>query len=197
MPKLVDHDARRREIIEATWELIAEQGIDNVSVRDIAKAASYAAPGALSHYFGSKDRLLAAAYQLVCDRTDERIARVTAGRRGLDALERMCGEIVPADPLTRIEARVALSFWQRAQHEEVLRAIGRTALASWKQQIIGHLDAAAEDGEIRPVDPHLAADQLIALMMGLHVTSMLDGDLPPGTRQRHLVAAHIDALRPA
>lgn len=193
MPKLVDHQARRREIIEATWELIAEQGIDNVSVRDIAKAASYAAPGALNHYFGSKDQLLAAAYQLVCDRTDERIAEVTAGRSGLEALELMCGEIVPADPLTRVEARVALSFWQRAQHEEALRSIGRTALASWKQQIVGHLEAATAGGEIRPVAPSLVADQLIALMMGLHVTSMLDGELRQGTRQ--LVAAHIETLR--
>ncbi|MGC7101269.1 TetR/AcrR family transcriptional regulator [Amycolatopsis lurida] len=196
MPKLVDHDVRRREIIEATWELIAEQGIDNVSLRDIAKAASYATPGVLNHYFGSKDRLLAAAYQLVCDRTDERIAQVTAGRSGLDALERMCGEIVPAGPLTRIEARVALSFWQRAQHEEVLRTIGRTALASWKQQIADHLEAAAASGEIRPVDAPVVADQLIAFMMGLHVTAMLDGDQLPGERQRQLVAAQLDALRP-
>ncbi|GAA3754291.1 AcrR family transcriptional regulator [Spinactinospora alkalitolerans] len=193
MPKLVDHQARRREIIEATWELIAEQGIDNVSVRDIAKAASYAAPGALNHYFGSKDQLLAAAYQLVCDRTDERIAEVTAGRTGLEALELMCGEIVPADPLTRIEARVALSFWQRAQHEEALRSIGRTALASWKQQIVDYLEAATADGEIRPAAPSLIADQLIALMMGLHVTSMLDEEFRQGTLQ--LVAAHIETLR--
>jgi AcrR family transcriptional regulator len=193
MPKLVDHQARRREIIEATWELIAEQGIDNVSVRDIATAASYAAPGALNHYFRSKDELLAAAYQLVCDRTDERIAHVTAGRTGLAALEPMCGEIVPADPLTRIEARVALSFWQRAQHEEALRSIGRTALASWKRQIAGHLEAAVADGEIRPVTPSLVAEQLIALMMGLHVTSMLDGEQRQGTRQ--LVTAYLDDLR--
>lgn len=197
MPKLVDHEARRREIIEATWELIAEQGIDNVSVRDIAKAASYAAPGALSHYFGSKDRLLAAAYQLVCDRTDARIAEVTAGRTGLDALERMCGEIIPADPLTRVEARVALSFWQRAQHEEALRSIGSAALASWKRRIADLLEEAAEGGEIRPVEPSLVADQLIALMMGLHVTSMLDGALLTGDRQRGLVSAHLDALRAA
>ncbi|WP_159944644.1 MULTISPECIES: TetR/AcrR family transcriptional regulator [unclassified Nocardiopsis] len=193
MPKLVDHQSRRREIIEATWELIAERGIDNVSVRDIAKAASYSAPGALNHYFGSKDQLLAAAYQLVCDRTDERIAEVTADRVGLEALELMCGEIVPADPLTRVEARVALSFWQRAQHEEALRSIGRTALASWKQRIVGHFETAVAGGEIRPVSPPLVADQLIALMMGLHVTAMLDGELRQNTLQ--LVAAYIEALR--
>jgi AcrR family transcriptional regulator len=33
MPKLVDHEARRKEIVEATWRLIASKGPDGLTMR--------------------------------------------------------------------------------------------------------------------------------------------------------------------
>lgn len=198
MPRLVDHAERRRAIIESTWHLIAERGIDNVSMRDIASASDYAAPGALSHYFSGKDQLLLAAYQLICDRTNERIARATTGARGLAALLSMCLEIIPADPLTVTEARVALAFWQRAQTVEELREVGRAALTRWRDTILDLLAQAEFDGECRPLrDPGSVADELLNLMMGLHVTSMLDPDAVTGSRQRHLVDRFINRLAAA
>ena len=60
MPRLVDHQERRRSIIETTWRLIAGQGIENASMQDIARECGYAAPGVLAHYFPNKDALLLA-----------------------------------------------------------------------------------------------------------------------------------------
>ena len=36
MPKIVDHDERRRSIIEATWRVIAREGIASATTRGIA-----------------------------------------------------------------------------------------------------------------------------------------------------------------
>ena len=36
MPKKVDHDARREELVLAAWRVIAANGIDEVTIRDIA-----------------------------------------------------------------------------------------------------------------------------------------------------------------
>lgn len=195
MPKLVDHTERRRAIIESTWRLVAERGIDNVSVRDIAAASGYATAGALNHYFAGKDQLLLEAYQLICDRTDNRIALAIADKRGLAALLSACLEIIPADPLTVTEARVALAFWQRAQTVEQLRAVGRAALADWRSTICELLTQARSDDDCGPLeDLDVVADQLLNLMMGLHVTSMLDPDTLTGSRQRFLVAESIKRL---
>lgn len=195
MPRLVDHAERRQSIIESTWQLIAERGIDNVSMRDIAAAADYAAPGALSYYFAGKDQLLLAAYQLVCDRTNERITQATNGSRGLPALLSLCLEIIPANPLTVTEARVALAFWQRAQTVQELREVGRTTLLGWRAAILELLAQAQFDGQCLPVtDPETVADELLNIMMGLHVTSMLDPDAVTGSRQRHLVHEVIHRL---
>ncbi len=188
MPRLVDHEERRKSIIETTWRLIADQGIGNASMRDIARECGYAAPGVLAHYFPNKDALLRASYELICERTNERIAAGTRGRRGLAALRRLCLEIIPAEPLTVIEARVAISFWDRAQTESTLRAVGREALLHWRELVMGFLAEAEHDGECPPlVDPDAIADELLSVMMGLHVTSMLDPNGITGSRQRQLV----------
>ncbi|MDP5226416.1 MULTISPECIES: TetR/AcrR family transcriptional regulator [Arthrobacter] len=195
MPRLVDHGERRRAIIETTWRLIAQEGIENASMRDIARECGYAAPGVLAHYFPNKDALLLASYELICERTNERIDSHTAGRRGLAALRGLCLEIIPADPLTVVEARVAVSFWQRAQTEEALRAVGREALLHWRGLMLGFLAQAEDDAECAPLaDPDAVADELLNVMMGLHVTSMLDPDAVTGSRQRHLVERAITRL---
>ncbi|APX01400.1 MULTISPECIES: TetR/AcrR family transcriptional regulator [Arthrobacter] len=195
MPRLVDHQERRRSIIETTWRLIAEQGIENASMRDIARECGYAAPGVLAHYFPSKDALLLASYELICERTNERITAGTEGRRGLAALRGLCMEIIPADPLTVVEARVAVSFWQRAQTEDSLRAVGRDALLHWRDLMLGFLAEAEHDGECPPLaDPDTVVDELLNIMMGLHVTSMLDPGAVTGSRQRHLMERAIVRL---
>ncbi|MBB6407052.1 TetR/AcrR family transcriptional regulator [Arthrobacter sp. AZCC_0090] len=195
MPRLVDHEERRRSIIETTWHLIAGQGIENASMRDIARECGYAAPGVLAYYFPNKDALLLAAYQLICERTNERIIATTRGRRGLAALRGLCLEIIPADPLTVVEARVAVSFWQRAQTEEALRTVGREALLYWRGLVMGFLAEAEHDGECAPLaDPDAVADELLNIMMGLHVTSMLDPEAVTGSRQRHLVERALGRL---
>ena len=118
MPRLVDHAERRSAIIETTWQVIADRGIENASMRDIARECGYAAPGDLAHYFPNKDALLLASYQLICQRTNERIASSTEGKRGITALRSLCLEIIPAEDLTTVEAKVAVSFWQRAQSDQ-------------------------------------------------------------------------------
>ncbi|MFB9857208.1 TetR/AcrR family transcriptional regulator [Paenarthrobacter aurescens] len=198
MPRLVDHNERRRSIIETTWRIIAEQGIENASMRDIARECGYAAPGVLAHYFPNKDSLLLASYELICDRTNERVAAGTAGRRGLAALQGLCLEIIPANPLTVVEARVAVSFWQRAQTVPSLRAVGRQALIHWRDLMLDFLAQAEHDGECAPIaDPDTVADELLNIMMGLHVTSMLDPDAVTGSRQRYLMERALGRLVPS
>ncbi|MGL3805557.1 TetR/AcrR family transcriptional regulator [Paeniglutamicibacter sp. R2-26] len=195
MPRLVDHAERRSAIIETTWKVIAERGIENASMRDIARECGYAAPGILAHYFPNKDALLLASYELICQRTNERIAASTAGKRGLAALRTLCLEIIPAEDLTAVEARVAVSFWQRAQSDTELRRVGRDALAFWHAAIMSCLaQERADTGAHGPADPDLVADELLNTMMGLHITAMLDPGAMTGSRQRRLLDGMLERI---
>ncbi|MDN6618395.1 MAG: TetR/AcrR family transcriptional regulator [Corynebacterium variabile] len=112
MPKKVDHDLRRHEIIGSVWRLIADEGIDAVTTRRIAEVTGYS-NGLLRYYFPGKDSVITEAYRYVVEATDIRAALSTT-ERGLAGLRPLALEIMPLDDVRRAEARVALAFWQRA-----------------------------------------------------------------------------------
>ena len=113
MPKIVDHDQRRLELVDATWRIIARLGIESATMREIALEAGFA-NGALKPYFPTKDDLLTFAFGHVFNRTNERIAEVTAGQAGLAALRAFCVEVLPLDEERINEARIVIPFWQKA-----------------------------------------------------------------------------------
>ncbi|MGH3177968.1 MAG: TetR/AcrR family transcriptional regulator, partial [Streptosporangiaceae bacterium] len=52
MPKVVDHAARRAELVDAAWRVIAEEGLEAATMRRIAEAAG-CTTGRVTHYFDS------------------------------------------------------------------------------------------------------------------------------------------------
>src|SRR6201994_2881426 len=71
MPKKADHAARREELVLAAWRVIAAKGIDEVTIRDIARESGYSS-GVLAHYFKNKDDLLSQALRLSHTRIRQR-----------------------------------------------------------------------------------------------------------------------------
>ena len=133
VPKLVDRDQRRQEILEVTWRLMASRGADAATMREIAREAGYA-NGALAPYFSNKDELVEAAYVYVFDRTNERIrTAVRRQARGSRAARLPGGG--PADHrATRLEARIVLPFWNRAVTDERLARLNDGAFRRWRRE---------------------------------------------------------------
>lgn len=109
MPKIVDHDQRRLELVDATWRIIARHGIEGATMREIAAEAGFA-NGALKPYFPTKDSLITFAFGHVFNRTNQRIAERTAGTVGLEALRGFCQEVMPLDEDRINEARIVIPF---------------------------------------------------------------------------------------
>ena len=59
MPKIVDHDVRRLEILEQSFDLFADRGYAAVSMRQLATALGVST-GTLYHYFPNKSALFEA-----------------------------------------------------------------------------------------------------------------------------------------
>lgn len=64
MPRVVDHEQRRREIAYGVLVVVAQGGIAAVSLRSVAKAAGVSM-GRVQHYFASKDELVQHACRVV------------------------------------------------------------------------------------------------------------------------------------
>lgn len=173
MPRLVDHEERRRSIVAAAWRLIARRGLDGVTMRDLAAETGYA-NGALAHYFSGKDEIVRVAFEHVLSETNERIRESLQGLEGVEALRRMCREIMPMASETRLEARIAIALWQRALNDVELAAVNNTALDLWRAQLAKHWREAIELGELQPIDVETHVEILMTMLVGLQVTVALE-----------------------
>ena len=58
----VDHDSRREEVAGAAAALIANEGLEALTTRALAKALGCSI-GVLSHYFNNKEDIVIAAFR--------------------------------------------------------------------------------------------------------------------------------------
>jgi AcrR family transcriptional regulator len=173
LPKLVDRELRRQEILEVTWRLMASRGADAATMREIAREAGFA-NGALAHYFASKNELIEAAHVYVFDRTNERIRAAVAGKRGVAALRAFLMEVLPATEVTRLEARIVLPFWNRTVTDERLAEFNDSAMQQWRRELRTLIAQAREDGDVTVVTPDsVLVEQLLATALGLQVLALL------------------------
>lgn len=68
MPKIVDTVSVKKEILNKCFELFAERGFSNLSMRNISKELNLTT-GKLYHYFPSKDNLFYSLVNHVCTET--------------------------------------------------------------------------------------------------------------------------------
>ena len=181
MPKIVDHDERRLELVGATWRIIARLGIESATMREIATEAGFA-NGALKPYFPTKDTLLTFAFSHVFNRTNERIAEVTAGKSGIGALRAFCMEVLPLDEERVSEARIVIPFWQKAINDPEKAAIHRESMEQWQAAIVRHLAEARKTGDVSAAaEDRVIAAHLLNMLLGAQIAAALaaegQGDL--------------------
>ena len=179
MPKLVDHDERRAEIVSATWTAIAAAGLDGTTMRSIAEQAG-CTTGRLTHYFSGREEILTAALRRVHQDAGTRMIRAAAGRSGIAALRAVLCEALPLDDERRLEWRVWLAFWAQAAVDEQLRAENKHRYDEWREIIDRLLQQAVP--ELTGQERATRAAELVVLVDGLGVQETLAPVSSRGTR---------------
>ena len=196
MPKIVNWDERRDDILAATWRVIARDGIAKATIRAIAREAHCSA-GILAHYFDDKADILGSALMLSHRRVVARMEAGAAGRTGLDALHVVMLEALPLDDERDLEAQIEISFWGRALGHPELRTVQNAEFDRFARRLRAHLAEARELGELRDgVDIDLAAHQLLVLIDGLSAQRVLYPGRVTAERQRQMLGALLDSFRP-
>lgn len=167
VPKIVDHDARRAELVDACWRIISRQGIAGATTREIAKEAGVA-HGILAHYFSDKDEILRAALRRAFERLAAHIQARVAGLSGAAALRTALIEALPIDQERLMGAQVQLAFWGRAVGDPTVIAEQRGSYEIWRTTVQDLVKDACAVGEMPGSDdPVACADVLVALIDGL------------------------------
>jgi AcrR family transcriptional regulator len=196
MPKIVNWDERRDEILSATWRVIAHDGIAKATVRAIAREAHCSA-GILAHYFDDKADILGSALMLSHRRVVARMDAGAAGLAGLDALRVIMLEALPLDEERDLEAQIEISFWGRALGNPELRTVQNAEFDRFARRLRAHLAQARDQGELRDgIDIDVAAHQLLVLIDGLSAQRVLYPGRVTAARQRQMLDALLDSFRP-
>ncbi|MGW5721269.1 TetR/AcrR family transcriptional regulator [Amycolatopsis sp. NPDC003865] len=185
MPKIIDHDQRRRDIVDVTWDLIVRGGIEAATMREIAAAAGFA-NGALKLYFPGKEDIIAATYERALDMMRQYVD--LDGLRGLGALREICVSSMPIDEERITAGRVLMIFWQmslsnRRMHDKYLEHV-----REWRGLLHRFLAEGREDGDVVTETPdEQIVDEIVLLNAGANVMSLVAGEFSTVELQhRHL-----------
>ena len=194
MPKIVDHDERRIEVLDATWRVIVREGLDATTIRRIAQEAGYS-NGVLAHYFTNKEDILVSAHKLAFARARDRIVRATDGVPGIEALRRAIFEALPLDDERSLEAQVDVSFLGQTVGNPYLRQIRSASNAESRALWASFVVQAQETGEISAEeDPELIVDEILALVESLSVEAIINPDRMTPAHQTTLVARFLQRV---
>ena len=104
MPKIVDHDQRRADLLDALWRVVASRGAAAVTVRSVAAEAGVSKSN-VGHYFRSRAELLSAAVAQQLDDVQHRFDAIVAGPLDADAAIDAILLAVPATPRLTASSR--------------------------------------------------------------------------------------------
>ncbi|HEY3682878.1 MAG TPA: TetR/AcrR family transcriptional regulator [Streptosporangiaceae bacterium] len=159
--------AKRREILEVTWRLIAARGYHNTRVQDIA-AACGTSTGTIHYYFPGKGAVLDAAMEYCFDQTG---ARQQAELSTIeDARERLVRvvEIQVQEEAESGQGAVWLQLWAQATLRPDVRDVNAEMYSRWEETVRRVLRRGWRQGVFRTdLDEEQTLGTLLALLDGL------------------------------
>lgn len=179
-------------ITAAILRIVAEQGLEQVSVREVAAAAEVSI-GTVQHHFPTKERMLAAAYEEVVVRIRSRPRAVRFGDDVGANLSAVLTELLPLNAGRRAESRVHLAFAARAATAPVLAKTQRHALTELHTALTDAFAAAWQDRAARK-QCALAAHVAIATADGLALHAVSSAGWLPPRQQTAALDLALEAL---
>jgi AcrR family transcriptional regulator len=181
VPKVVDHEQRRSEIVAAVWRIAGDRGLEAVSLGEVAAAAGVS-KGLVQHYFRSRDEMLLYAAGELRTAMQRRVAARLDGTP--PTLRSILAALLPSDADSRTDALVANAFLIRARNDAAIALRFRQGQAQLRGVIAGLLPDTD--------DPEREAETLLALVAGLSDGILLGYHTVK--RARFLLDAQLDRM---
>jgi AcrR family transcriptional regulator len=200
VPKIVDAEARRQDVVEAVLRIIAGDGLERASLRETADEAGLAV-GSVRHYFAGSEELLAFSFASVVDRI---VRRLEASLPGVHAavpgspghraaiLTLLCG-LLPLDGPRALEVCAWMAFRNAARVRPFLAA---EADRSHREVavIVGTVISALRSEDEPKENLVVEAERLLATLDGLCMHALLQ----PGWMTREMcidvLEQHLDGM---
>lgn len=192
MPRLIDHDAREREIAAAALTVLGRDGLGGMSVRAVATEAGLAV-ASLRRAFPTQNALRRYCLDLIRARAAGRVAR--AEGEGRPIVVTVLEELLPLDADRRLELVAQLQLGVLALTDDTLREASAALTAdvgSVCRWAIGELERADALPPGSSTDHR--AGELHAFLDGLALQALLAPDANPAAAVEKRLNAYLDRL---
>ncbi|MFI9724075.1 TetR/AcrR family transcriptional regulator [Streptomyces sp. NPDC052396] len=203
MPKLVDAEARRREVVDALFRVAVRDGLQRASLRAVADEAGLNI-GSLRHFFASQQELMDFAMRSMLDRVTGRVLRRVERIGDLAVHDRperlrlaaeLLGELLPLDERRRAEVTVFIDFNAAARTNPAFAELAHhTAVGTRRlvHRVLTRLDDCGTLGVGR--DLELETERLSALVDGLGHAAALHPEVLGAPSCQAVLLAHLTEL---
>jgi len=198
MPKIVDHEERRRDIANAVLKLIARDGIGGANLRSVAKEAGWST-GIINHYFGDKQALLAGALREASETVGNRMRKIQQKKNGVKRVIALLEAGMPLDDERAATCRIFYHFSSAGMSESRFSAELANYYSWWRMEVAAAIKMAQAKGAFRASAPKDLSETLVALAEGLAIQTVFDPVAmnPRRLRQRLRQNVHHFAEQPA
>jgi AcrR family transcriptional regulator len=172
------HEEGRQRILNAAVYVIAERGVDQTRLLDVARAAGVSI-GNVQHYFPAREELLAATFEAANDASVEdwqstASLKIDAPER-LSAMFRLAAYGRPG--WEDIGWAIWVEFWALAHRNARFRDQYEIIYSKWRGALMAAVTDGIKEGAFSPSDPPKdAVDRLAAVIEGLAIRTLLDPD---------------------
>jgi AcrR family transcriptional regulator len=187
---------RREQIVDAAVAVIAEQGIQHLSLSEIEKKVGMSR-GQLTYYFKTKEDIFLAIFDrlllLMCQQHGEGSEHPFATMDWLDIVQHLL-EMVLQDPSPHPEFHaLQYSFLSQISHREDFRLRLANLYEEWRSHGVRDIrKQLKERPAVRKVSPRALSSLVQAMLHGLAMQKAAD---PDAIQTREVVKLCLDMLR--
>lgn len=184
MPKITEEQAikRRQQIVDAAYRCFARKGFHNATMRDIYAEAGLS-PGAIYHYFKSKEEIIEASFAFDYERGLPVFERAAANPHALAALDDLLEFFFAGlESAAALGAdRVNIQGWGEALHNPRLLAPLHNSLCDFRDQLAQLIRHGQAAGQIDPrINPESMGEVILSTYLGLYLQKALIPELDVG-----------------
>ncbi|PMB37528.1 TetR family transcriptional regulator [Fischerella thermalis CCMEE 5319] len=184
MPKIVDHEQYRKELLMKSFDLFAQKGYAAITMREIAKELGVST-GTLYHYFPNKEALF---LQLVEEQTRQDILNFLAeagdAKNLAERIKALMNFVAKNEDYFSKQALLGFDFYQQQGRDEILN--NPTMKRAWedtKQALADYLE----------IKDQAIINFIYCFLNGIISSRMFEGDTFSYTEQSELLANMLTA----
>jgi AcrR family transcriptional regulator len=191
--KPVEQKLSRADIVAAVAHLIAEQGLESLTMRNIARHVGCSV-GTLPHYFEGKDDIVIAALNWSNERILGPLGNIPSHDIRLESLYPLLSEAMPTNEISDTEWRVRLCLWDYAVTNDEMR-VTVNAIADAAIELLSKLvEQLQNNNEIKSAaNPKIIAMTIYQMCIGASF-NMLHTPMNERTQQLQTLYSYIESI---